>query len=56
MVGSAAFNEADASGKAGSVVFFLDRKTITATWTFAPGELTKERIEAIVKKFAAEKE
>jgi hypothetical protein len=51
------FDEADASGKAGSVVFLLNRKSeITAAWTFAPGDLTKERIEAIVKKFAAEKE
>jgi hypothetical protein len=50
------FKEADPSGKADSVVFLLNRKTITATWTFAPGQLTKERIEAIVKKFSAEKE
>jgi hypothetical protein len=34
----------------------LNRKEITATWSFAPGELTKDRIEGIVKKFSAEKE
>lgn len=50
------FKEVDTAGKAGSVVFLLNRKDITAVWTFAPGELTKERIEAIVKKFAPEKE
>lgn len=48
------FEQADASGKAGSLVFFMHRNTITATWTFAPGELTKERIEAIVKEFPPE--
>lgn len=48
------FDMADSTGKAGSVVFLLNRKEITATWTFAPGELTKEHIEAIVKKFADE--
>jgi hypothetical protein len=50
------FKEADASGNAGLMVFPLNRKEITAVWTLAPGELTKERIEAIVKKFAPEKE
>jgi acetyl esterase/lipase len=56
IIGTGLFNEADPSGKAGSMVFLLNRKEITAVWTFAPGELTKERIEAIVKKFAAEKD
>ena len=50
----AMFDKADASGKAGSVVFLLNRKEIIAVWTFAPGDLTKERIEAIVKQFVKE--
>jgi hypothetical protein len=50
------FDEADTSGKAGSVVFLLNQKEITAVWTFAPGDLTKDRIAEIVKKFAAEKD
>jgi hypothetical protein len=40
----------------GGEFVLLNRKEITAAWTFAPGELTKVRIEAIVKKFGAEKE
>jgi hypothetical protein len=48
------FGKADPDGKAGSIVFFLNRKQITAVWTFAPGDLTNERVETIVKQFAAD--
>ena len=48
-------NDADPSGKAGTVVFLLNHKEITAVWTFPPGALTKDRIEEIVRQFGAEK-
>jgi hypothetical protein len=52
------FQAADASGKSEVIVFFLDHKIIRASWSFAAGELTKERTEALVKAadtFLAEK-
>ena len=44
------FDTADISGKATTMVFFLDHKEIKSVWRMPKGELDKERIQLIVKE------